>query len=73
MFIHKGIIIAKPSQDITNVKDECIEHAINAGAEEVETEDDDLEPGYFKVEFLFYYLFDLINNSSLNSQYINIQ
>uniref|UniRef100_A0A2S2PVC8 Translational activator of cytochrome c oxidase 1 n=1 Tax=Sipha flava TaxID=143950 RepID=A0A2S2PVC8_9HEMI len=48
LFIHKGIIIAKPSQDIKNADDECIEHAINAGAEEVEIIDDDLKPGYFK-------------------------
>lgn len=49
LFIHKGILIVKPPTDLTNAEEECIEHAINAGAEEVETEDDDLEPGYFKV------------------------
>lgn len=55
LFTHKGIIIAKPSPDLTNPEDECIEHAINAGAEEVETEGDDLESGYFKVHFLNYF------------------
>ncbi|XP_022174774.1 translational activator of cytochrome c oxidase 1-like [Myzus persicae] len=48
LFIHKGILIAKPSADLTNATEDCIEHAINAGAEEVETASDDLEPGYFK-------------------------
>jgi len=48
LFIHKGILIAKPPTDLTNIEEECIEHAINAGAEEVITKDDDLEPGYFK-------------------------
>lgn len=52
LFIHKGILIAKPSPDLTNIEEECIEHAINAGAEEVETEGDDLDPGYFKVILL---------------------
>jgi len=51
LFIHKGILIAKPSTDLTNAVEECVEHAINAGAEEVETAGDDLEPGYFKVTF----------------------
>ncbi|XP_050058479.1 translational activator of cytochrome c oxidase 1 isoform X3 [Aphis gossypii] len=49
LFIHKGILIAKPSPDLTNAAEDCIEHAINAGAEEVETDSDDLEPGHFKV------------------------
>lgn len=49
MFIHKGILVAKPPPNLTNPEDECIEHAINAGAEEVEIEGDDIEPGYFKV------------------------
>ncbi|CAH1738745.1 unnamed protein product [Aphis gossypii] len=48
LFIHKGILIAKPSPDLTNAAEDCIEHAINAGAEEVETDSDDLEPGHFK-------------------------
>lgn len=52
LFIHKGILIAKPPPDLTNLEEECIEHAINAGAEEVVTEDDDLEPGYLKVIIL---------------------
>lgn len=49
LFIHKGILIAKPSPDLTNAAEDCIEHAINAGAEEVETDSDDLEPGHYKV------------------------
>lgn len=53
LFVHKGILIAKPSQEMKITEDECIEHAINAGAEEVETEDENLEPGYFKVFILF--------------------
>ncbi|VVC38499.1 YebC-like,Integrase, N-terminal zinc-binding domain-like,Transcriptional regulator TACO1- [Cinara cedri] len=48
LFIHKGIIIVKPPTDLINADEECIEHAINAGAEEVETESDDLEPGHYK-------------------------
>jgi len=51
LFIHKGILIAKPSSDLTNAAEDCIEHAINAGAEEVETDSDDLEPGHYKVTF----------------------
>lgn len=53
LFIHKGILIAKPSPDFINAEDECIEHAIDSGAEEVETEGEDLEPGYYKVNFKF--------------------
>lgn len=52
LFIHKGILVAKPPQESTNAEEECIEHAINAGAEEVETKGDDLEPGYYKVNSL---------------------
>ncbi|XP_050423771.1 probable transcriptional regulatory protein Cthe_2075 [Adelges cooleyi] len=48
LFIHKGIIIAKPPSDMINANEECVDHAIESGAEEVETENDDLEPGYFK-------------------------
>lgn len=52
LFIHKGILIAKPPSDLKNIEEECIEHAINVGAEEVETEGEELEPGYVKVNFL---------------------
>ncbi|XP_050524864.1 translational activator of cytochrome c oxidase 1 [Daktulosphaira vitifoliae] len=48
LFVHQGIIIAKPPAVMTDAEELCVEHAIEAGAEEVETEDEDLEPGYFK-------------------------
>jgi len=51
LFIHKGIIIAKPSLDLVNAKEECIEHSIHAGAEEVEHDGYDLKLGYYKVIF----------------------
>lgn len=49
LFIHKGILIAKPFTTSKNAEEDCIEHAIEAGAEEVETESEDLESGYYKV------------------------
>lgn len=49
LFSHKGVLLAKPSLDLINAEEECIEHAIIAGAEEVETEGENLEPGCYKV------------------------
>lgn len=50
-----------------DAKELCVEHAIEAGAEEVETENEELEPGYFKVSIFFSLVLYQMNRMNKNS------